>query len=332
MRTAPYPVAHLVGFRPGFLSALLALLATAFPVAAGDAVFSHDASRVYLNDASPGTLAVIGLPEGRRSRLPHPPPLAESGELDAIDRSRTGSLLLLAQNTLWEFEPETAHLEKRYAVAAPVQLTAFAHDPVTGGILLMEAGSEESGLELRWLPSGSAPPQRVFNRRCPFLRDPTFTPDGRLLFSHEGDLWMGSLAQDTDSEPPRQILNAYRHAPLALRETALGTPSQIGVRGMAVAGDWLYVQLCRMGGSGWGETLRIKAPAPGAVDDPPKDTAESRTRMLQIFGSLEPLGDNGGQPALCASRDGRLVFFLGEGRNAFLIEDGKPPASLGGAR
>jgi hypothetical protein len=154
------------------------------------------------------------------------------------------------------------------------------------------------------------------------------------LFGSEGDLWHGLVEWDKDAEPghPRGILSGYRLAPLATRETAEGTPSQVGVQRIAASRGQLYVEVSRMGGSGWGYLVRLQLP-------PAKEKGELNlleqlperlnlyNRVLNSVVMVDP--DQGSGSFLCTSPNGEVVHFTGTrsesgDRSHYLItKDGK---------
>ena len=154
-----------------------------------------------------------------------------------------------------------------------------------------------------------------------------FTASGGFIFSAEGDLWVGEIREDVIHPAPGDkksspkvfsILEAYRHAPLATRETAEGTPAQMGARSVAVSSRHAYAHLRRMGGSGLGEVVRISLPKlshdeHGYLDllFEPVDRAKSTAAALS---ALESLGFQGQRAAfLCASADDEAVYFTTSG-------------------
>ena len=90
-------------------------------------------------------------------------------------------------------------------------------------------------------------------RRHDAISSPVFAADGTFFYSEIGDLWSGKfrITKRTLS------LTADRYLRLAYLETANTTPSGMGVSDIAPVKDSVYVQLFRMGGSGWGAMFQV---------------------------------------------------------------------------
>jgi hypothetical protein len=97
---------------------------------------------------------------------------------------------------------------------------------------------------------------------------------------------------------------------------------------VAIAKQMLYVHLHRMFGTGEGDVVRLPRPDNAS----PGDAIDERMRLYsKETGAVEVLGYNGTVSYLCASQDGRHVFFtdgvLGPEHDtkAYLVENnGKP--------
>jgi hypothetical protein len=101
----------------------------------------------------------------------------------------------------------------------------------------------------------------------------------------------------------------------------------MGVQTIAPAGEWLYVHIYRMGGSGFGNVIRLKVAGTA-------NTGEDLAERLKVYGdainSVQILEDNGMDSFLCASSDGKRVFYT-EGNDldsAILVENGGKPAYI----
>jgi hypothetical protein len=215
----------------------------------------------------------------------------------------------------------------------------MAYDPKSGGILFSArtdfdypAQTNDSEDPAMFLAAGAKEPKPVWSRRVGFLNGIAFAPDGQLFFGYHGDLWMGSIAYQEENEETPWRLDAIRCAPLATFETTDATPLQVGVFSVAVAKQMLYVHLHRMFGTGEGNVVRLPRPGNASPDDA-EDVVAKRMRLYsKETGAVEVLVDNGTISYLCASPDGRRVFFtsgvLGkehEDTKAYLVENnGKP--------
>ena len=135
---------------------------------------------------------------------------------------------------------------------------------------------------------------------------------------------MGSLEADDNLESgPRFILAANRCAPLADRETYGGTPSQVGVSELAVSHGKVYAHVSRMGGSGWGDIIRLDLPKPveGGL-------RQRYTQYQALLGSVEFLTENPTIAFLCQSPDGtKIVYSDGNGPNRtfYVVENNGDP-------
>jgi len=142
----------------------------------------------------------------------------------------------------------------------------------------------------------------------------------------------GSIGSLEDNDETPWLLDAIRCAPLATFETTMATPTQVGVFSVAVAKQMLYVHLHRMFGTGEGNVVRLPRPDNASSDEASDEIAERMRLYSKETGAVEVLVQNGTLSYLCASADGRRVFFtsgvLGkdhEGTEAYLIENnGKP--------
>lgn len=203
------------------------------------------------------------------------------------------------------------------------QLACFAHDPDGGSSRLWIWDADRQQL----VP--------VRKQRVGRVQGAAFDQDGALFFGMNGDLWHGVIKQEGGLE---YELEAYRAVPLATLEAGLGTPSQVGVESVVVAGDRLYVHLYRLGGSGWGEVIRLGKPgnrwkAEPASDDPLALNLDTRLGLYrEALASVQRLGGTSLPPALAVSADGRQVFFQAEDAHGqvrdWIVREGGDPEIL----
>jgi von Hippel-Lindau disease tumor suppressor protein len=138
--------------------------------------------------------------------------------------------------------------------------------------------------------------------------------------SEIGDLWSGQIENNEGT----YSLTADRYMPLAYLETANTTPSGMGISEIAPVKDSIYVQLFRMGGSGWGAMFQVpwlppkaqKASGMGQVAE------FELTRWKELLEGLKPLGENDDAACLCASPDETRVYYTREGKD-YLITNGQ---------
>lgn len=316
------------------MKAFLAWLAWAggcVAVQAADAAFSDDGKAVYaVNELG---LERIDLPTGEILKI-DPDGV---GGIDAICRAGDGAFYLVSDDTLWRWKPDAG---PAVAVQKPVKVGQsfddVACDPKTGRLLIIgseKTGDDETRCRLFFKPGPDQPLLHVWLRHLPnaWIRGVEFLPDGSLLFGAEGDLWHGITGVEPTEEPGRPYgdITAYRYAPVGERYTYSGTPLEAGVSAIAAGAGHVFVHISRIGGSGWGH-LSWLAPPPAVIDDHFKmlNSVEDSIRALQ---SVKELDENGSRSYLCASPDGKRVYYtsgMGENRTHFLadsaIEHGEP--------
>ncbi|WP_395740809.1 hypothetical protein [Prosthecobacter sp.] len=302
------------------------LLASSLFSHAGEACFSKDGSRVYLTTSESGTAKIeeINVDDGthRFHTFGQQPGLGEIRQLDSLG---DGSLLFLCDESIWKWSADHQHLTKIHTAAQGMSFDQLAVSHSDGGLAVWgwakEDDDEEGGGVLLFAKTKDAKLDSVRMRRVDHVNGMCFHAKGEMLFGTEGDLWKGTIEQEDEDT---LSLTAERFAPLSDRETYIGTPSQIGVSRVAASSGRIYLHLSRMGGSGWGSVIRLSLPA----DCKPAADLKDIRMQLQIYSkalnSVEVLEDNGSLSFLCASHDGRRVFFTNragpEDRTCFLVE------------
>jgi hypothetical protein len=248
-----------------------------------------------------------------------------------VERAKDGTLLLLTEGGLWKWKggPEGGYL--LWKAPANVQFFSMAVNPVNGGTLIL-GGFKAKGdnwfnkLRLFWWEAGKKEPGEVHCRRVDEMQCIAFTQTGELLFSSQGDLWLGGI----DGTDLRWDLLGERILPLATLETYGGTPNGEGIRDLTVAGNFAYARFSRLYGSGWGQLVQFELPKKekraAAKDEP--EMWESTAKLLQSVKTID--GDADG---LCTSADGKTVHFYvressapSAGRHR-LMEDQRDPAA-----
>lgn len=189
-----------------------------------------------------------------------------------------------------------------------------AYNPVDRGILLLGFSNQSRSWPVYYLNDKTRTPKGVICRRVNSLTGAVFNREGHLFFTSDSDLWEGEIETGDENEPPAAV--ATRFGPVALLETQNGTPASTGVREIAVAGDTVYAQMRRMGGSGWGSTISVRwagaAKRKGEEAVPSLDAgsvAHSVNLYKAALDRFQLYGDNAGESYLCGSTDGRKVFF-----------------------
>jgi len=302
------------------------------------ATFSRDASHVYAIDLETSNLFDIDLQKNAVSTINLGASI-DNKSIMSVGTGKSGDLLVATPRAAWSCNPASKACKKLCSAPEGVQFAAMAYDPKSGGILFSArtdfdypAQTNDSEDPAMFLAAGAKEPKPVWSRRVGFLNGIAFAPDGQLFFGYHGDLWMGSIAYQEENEETPWRLDAIRCAPLATFETTDATPLQAGVFSVAVAKQMLYVHLHRMFGTGEGNVVRLPRPGNASPDDA-EDVVAKRMRLYsKETGAVEVLVDNGTISYLCASPDGRRVFFtsgvLGkehEDTKAYLVENnGKP--------
>lgn len=304
--------------------------------AAVEATFSRDGSHIYAIDFETPRLFDIDLQKNVVSTVDLGASI-DNKSIISVGTAKSGDLLVATTRAAWSCKPASKACKKLCSAPEGVQFAAMAYDPQSGGILFSTrtdfddpAQKNNDADSALFLAAGTKEPKPVFARRVGFLDGITFSPDGQLFFGNHGDLWTGSIESQKEDDETPWLLDAIRFAPLATFETTMATPTQVGVFSVAVAKQIVYVHLHRMFGTGEGNVVRLPRPDKAPAAD---DAIGQRMRLYsKETGAVEVLVDNGTASYLCASADGRRVFFtsgvLGkdhEETEAYLIENnGKP--------
>jgi len=295
-----------------------------------DAAFTDDGKAVYA--ISEAGLECIDLASGEISKV-----VPEGvNDINAICRAGDGAFYLLTDVTLWRWKPGAgAALSILKPLKEGQSFNDVACDPKTGRILIIgreKTADDGSRCRLFFKPDSEHPLIRVWLRHLDAeISGAEFLPDGSLLFGAEGDLWHGVTGVEPTEDPgqPFGDITAYRYAPLAERYTYSGTPSETGVCAIAAGAGHVFVHLRRIHGSGWGHLSWLALP--DAVTEDNFDTHNSIEDSIHALQSVKKLEENGSCSYLCASPDGKRVYFtsgMGESRTHFLcdsaIEHGEP--------
>ena len=300
------------------------------PVAsAAAAAFCADGSAVYAISVKENTLDRICEEEGTLTQV-HIDLGGRQGCFYGISRSDKGGFFLVTEHRIWHWKPGDKTAE--FVKLAPKRVTfdGIACSPKNGALLVFgtfaKAGQPYGQPCLFGMSNRHSPLAGVWLRHLTAPVDcAEFLRDGSLLFGTEGDLWHGELvieAPDKGQPDGRGELVAYRYAPVAERFNDNGTSSQEGVSAIAAGAKMAYVAISRMSGSGWGHLSRLNLPEPAkdasfAIRNGVKDS-------VRALASVEELEDNPSCPFLCASPDGKRIYFTdrwGPDRHHYLCED-----------
>ena len=282
---------------------------------AGDAVFSNDGQRVYaIGDAdNKQVLREINLTQ-QTSRTISLSEMPSRQPLLGITRSDGDKLFCVTEKNIWTFDPGSNRLTKVCGSPKGGRYWRIAYDPKSHTIVV--TGTGERG-PLFLYKNGLV---SVYVRRHDAISSPVFAADGTIFYSEIGDMWSGHIENNEGT----YSLTADRYLPLAYLETANTTPSGMGVSDIAPVKDSVYVQLFRMGGSGWGALFQVPR-------RPPKEQKASGmgqvaefelARWKELLTGLKPLGENDHPACLCASPDETRVYYTNEGKD-YLITNGQ---------
>ncbi len=315
-----------------------------FALFGAEATFSKDNKHIYLvqeEQARPsGACSLIDINLEQNSCKGIDLRKTLGGPVRNITLSNAGFVLCATKAAVWAYDPLKDHCVKVIDAPKKTELVELGYDPAQEIIVAGCKGAH--GQELYCLPKNRDQWIPIYNRRCPSVRHPTFGDDGTLYFESGGDLWIGFVEKQTDADSPKNHaasaewpksitgsnLVAYRAAPVAFLETQNTSPDSTGLNGLTFSKHFVYGDYSRLGGSGWGELIRCKRPAPFKTETgEPGIPTGSTTKVdltVQILQSVEVVSDNVCFD-LCASRDGSLIFCMSPGGKATLIKDeGKP--------
>jgi hypothetical protein len=281
----------------------------------GDAVFSNDGQHVYAISADDRqVLREMNLTE-QTSRTISLSQLPPQQPLLGITRSDSHKLFCVTEKNIWTFDPPSNRLTKVCGAPKGGRYWRIAYDPQSRTVVV--TGTGERG-PLFLYKNGLV---SVYVRRHDAISSPVFAADGTFFYSEIGDLWSGQVENNEGT----YSLTADRYLPLAYLETANTTPAGMGVSDIAPVKDSIYVQLFRMGGSGWGAMFQVPRPRPkerNASTGMGQIAEFELTRWKELLEGLKPLGESDHPACLCASPDETRVYYTNEGKD-FLITNGQ---------
>ena len=240
-------------------------------------------------------------------------PLGVAEKVVAVAASAEDGWLLLTGDDVWRRPAGKTEFEHWLHCETTPKWVDFAVDSKSGNILLSVVGDEKTIVQLYVRAEKGL--RNVRTRRVKRPSGFAFAPDGRVFFAHEGDLWGGEieLEEFEDEGETKRVasLTASRIAPLADLETADTTPASTGVVDVAATRTHVFVQLRRIGGSGWGWIARI--PRPGKLAGGAGESDGFTRHLREISSTLAAtrvLGANEGTSFLAAAPDGRVMYHL----------------------
>lgn len=300
--------------------------------------FSYPATSAFADDGQRivNTSAELILDIKSRSAVAYS--LQEVGigdRLRAICRYKPGAFLVATEHEVYTLQQNwtTATRVLSFPNASQTSETPYivdiAYDSKNDKVLLVSSEAPENvvpdntapeGRSLYFYDMGGDRLKRVRCRRVGLVKGLSVDQDGTLYFATRGqDLWTGTIDYDEDWPP----LIALRYAAVATHEAYNGTPNQIGVCETAVAGSYVYCILRRMGGSGWGDVIRLKN------DEVVQSRGDNPWRYdAAVLNSIDIVLDEFAFD-LCASADGKTVYFTAgyanvRGGSYVIVNNGRP--------
>lgn len=234
----------------------LAIICIPHPVSAGTAAFLPDGGRILRVDD--GGVLLLETPGGAvpAERLKLPEGFAPE---DASVAAAGDEVIVAGKAGAMAWRPGGPAERAWRLLWTPPEgqsVADVAADPKSGLIVLV-TGAEDG--ESRWwaMPKGSGTAGKIYNRRAAGAAHPIFDAAGNLYFTRGGDVWKGSVEAGDHEEVPF-VLEGARIWPLASLETGPGNSASTGAHAILPLRDYLLVELSRMGGSGWGNIVRIR--------------------------------------------------------------------------
>ena len=294
----------------GFITTAILSVATVERSSGATAAFSDDGQHVYLvgTKLPKGTVLDIDLTNLTAKTLK----LGVTTEVRGVANAPR-ALLFVTEKSLYRRPLPDGEVAKICDAPAGSYFEDVACNRTNHGILLLCHTKDFRDWPAYYLREQESKPTSLVLRRVKALVGAVFDRDGHLFFASGGDLWEGNIT--TPSEPEElPAVEADRFAPVAILETANTTPNSTGARKLAVAGQTVYAQMTRMGGSGWGEMISVRWPGEPKTDEGKAPRTESPIKVniekfKSALGAARFYGSNQGASYLCNSPDGRKVFF-----------------------
>ncbi len=311
-------------------------------LSAEDAVFSQDGTTIFVahrSGSGPGQLHVISLKASEMTAIRVP---KVQGQIRKVARTKDGIILCMTSVAAYTWNPETGEVERISDAGGARQFLDMICHPVTGVVVFQMERSGRGPYSIQSRGARKVPEKTTMTRLAAKgiphgteFRGMGFDPKGSFFFGCDGDLWHGDF-RNVNSFGGE--LYSYRYAPLAGRvSSGGGNPAQMGLKSIVAAGPWLYIHHYRMGGTGWGEIIRIAKPerkisTDGKPDYPGPGFEESVGVYKRALGSATVVGKNDdSSPCIAASPDGKLVYFRAEAEGEmahWLVRDNGAPKRL----
>lgn len=320
------------------LFVVLAIFGAASTARAGEAVFSQNGLTVFLPGQS--GLRYIDLSRPTRLGATTTSTLFGGEAVRALARDRAGNIVCMSPRHIVSYDPQRRTFARVHDAATSESFEDLACNP-KDSLLLVVLGSKpvaESGLaDIRPFKAiafkpGLDQPVEVASRNTGQIVAPVFDAYGNLFFSWCGDLWEGSLsvggaaaaADEADEATTRPLarhgwLQGDRIAPVARLGTQSSAFWNMGVAQIAVGETRLYLGM-RAIGRDFAYLLTIGRPN-AAVAHPVEGMAQNDYRdFIAMLGTIDQLAAE--PAALCASADGRRVFYRSGGAYYVIERDG----------
>lgn len=327
------------------LSVSLLCVAASPSLQAGQAILSADGSTAWVissRDAS--LLHRIDTKNGGVSSVALSGPL-ESMEVYGLCRLLDGGVAAIAAGAVWEWSDFSLNSKPSKIVDLPESFSA------TDIACIPHSSAGDKGLILLFGSDGDLPDSKiisfipgkkgfgeVFCRRFSPSALPSISPENRLFFGGDFDLWEGQLeSPDADDEDIVMPVNGCRIAPLAMRNSDSGNSGSMGVSTVAAGGKHVYALLS---GPHMGGVLAISPSEKPLYLTTDQDTHPDLKDALAIqqasLGSARVLYQGGPCDALCSTvlADGTdVVLWQEAGKDWIWIyrsADEKPRLLIGG--
>lgn len=231
---------------------LLSLLLLAPALFAGTAAFLPDGKRIARQGDS--GVGLFDPAKGTESELKFP----DDFQVEYVGLAATAdSLLLAGGQRLMSWNPATDAWQELWRAPDELTVDDVACDPKSGRILITT--SKEDAVPEWWVLDPKEPKKaagKVFNRRAAYATGPVFDTAGNLYFTSHGDLWKGAIEVGEPEGHPF-VLSGTRIWPLATQETSESNSAGLGACNILPLAHHLVLELSRMGGSGWGNLIRV---------------------------------------------------------------------------
>jgi hypothetical protein len=285
----------------------------------GEAVFSADGNTVFCLKPRSSTVVKVSVPH-KPAEVPEEIPLGkalgEKAKITSISRGKDEHYILTVKGDLYDWKPGSDPV-KAGATPDGHGITDLAMHPVTGHLLAPclsgDEGDRHPALTTREPEEKNLAPTESMPVN---MAAPVFDGAGRLFFGVDACLCAGGVQKHDDGSTS---FVSWPVAPLDAPGLDNGTSSDsLSITGIAPAGQWLYIS---MSSDVDGALVRVPLPEvkakEGMITSVPASTRKARWKRFSATLNTVQLLESEDQPyfnsyrALCASPDGKKVFFAG---------------------